>query len=94
MSEKKTFKLNGAIVKLNVMEMSMAERAIDIALRAIKANNTEKDTASQIKAEMEASFSGVWHCFVGRKFGCFVTHESTQFIYFYVGQLGVCLFAS
>lgn len=42
MSEKKTFKLNGAIVKLNVMETAMAERAIDVALRAIKSNNTEK----------------------------------------------------
>eukprot|EP00500_Bicosoecida_sp_ms1_P014936 CAMPEP_0203828056 /NCGR_PEP_ID=MMETSP0115-20131106/60421_1 /ASSEMBLY_ACC=CAM_ASM_000227 /TAXON_ID=33651 /ORGANISM="Bicosoecid sp, Strain ms1" /LENGTH=94 /DNA_ID=CAMNT_0050737115 /DNA_START=243 /DNA_END=527 /DNA_ORIENTATION=- len=94
MSDKKTFKLNGAIVKLNQMETVMAERAIDVALRAIKSCNTEKETASAIKAQMEALFPGVWHCFVGRKFGCYVTHESSKFIYFYVGQLGVCLFSS
>ena len=38
--------------------------------------------------------AGRWHCFVGRKFGCYVTHEANKFIYFYVGQTGVCVFAS
>ena len=35
-----------------------------------------------------------WHVFVGRKFGCFVTHEDGKFIYFYIGQTGVCIFQS
>lgn len=35
-----------------------------------------------------------WHCFVGRNFGCFVTHEASRFVYFYIGQVGVCLFAT
>ncbi|CAM9380246.1 unnamed protein product, partial [Sphacelaria rigidula] len=35
-----------------------------------------------------------WHCFVGRNFGCYVTHEHTKFIYLYIGQLGVCLFST
>lgn len=35
-----------------------------------------------------------WHCFIGRNFGCFVTHEASKFIYFYVGQMGICLFAT
>jgi dynein light chain LC8-type len=35
-----------------------------------------------------------WHCFVGRKFSCFVTYEDSKFIYFYVGQTGVVVFAS
>lgn len=33
-----------------------------------------------------------WHCFVGRNFACFVTHESKNFVYFYIGQTGVCVF--
>ena len=153
MSEKKSFKLNGAIVKLNQMPMAMAEQAVDISLAAIKDNNTERvrhllactvhaqwcmhgdsdathsqadpnclpqEIASQIKAQMVEANAGTyvrdvygargccalwrvhladgvgcrWHCFVGRKFGCYVTHESQKFIYFYVGQMGVCLFAS
>ena len=35
-----------------------------------------------------------WHCFIGRNFGCFVTHEASKFIYFYIGQTGICLFAT
>ena len=35
-----------------------------------------------------------WHCFVGRKFSCFVTYEDGKFIYFYIGQTGVVVFAS
>jgi dynein light chain LC8-type len=37
---------------------------------------------------------GTWHCVVGRKFGCFVTHGKGLFVYFYIGQLGICLFAT
>ena len=35
-----------------------------------------------------------WHCFIGRNFGCFVTHDASKFIYFYIGQMGICLFAT
>lgn len=48
MSEKKSFKLNGAIVKLNGMPMNMAEQAVDFALEALKDNNTEKVCVLQL----------------------------------------------
>ena len=35
-----------------------------------------------------------WHVLVGRNFGCFVTHEASKFIYFYIGQVGVCMYAT
>lgn len=35
-----------------------------------------------------------WHCFAGRNFGSFVTFEQGRFIYFYIGQTGVCLFGT
>ena len=35
-----------------------------------------------------------WHCFIGRNFGCVVTHDASKFIYFYIGQMGICLFAT
>ena len=35
-----------------------------------------------------------WHCLVGRNFASYVTHEDSKFIYFYIGQMGVCLFAT
>ena len=37
-------------------------------------------------------YNGVWHCFVGRNFGAFFTHETGSHIYFYEGQTAVNLF--
>ena len=37
-------------------------------------------------------YAGVWHCFVGRNFGAFFTHETGSHIYFYEGQTAVNLF--
>ena len=34
----------------------------------------------------------MWHCFVGRNFGAFFTHETNSHIYFYEGQAAVNLF--
>ena len=48
--------------------------------------------AAYIKREVEKEVGGTWHCFVGRKFSSYVTHEQGYFIYFYVGQIGICLF--
>ena len=55
-----------------------------------------KDIADYIKMEFDEKHGefGTWHCFVGRKFGCFVTHGKGLFVYFYIGQLGICLFAT
>lgn len=55
---------------------------------------TEQEIASAIKKQFETKYQSVWHCFVGRNFGSFVTHESTKFIYFYIGQMGICVFAT
>ena len=39
-------------------------------------------------------YKGLWHCFVGRNFGAFVTHEQDKFSYFYIGQIGFLLFST
>ena len=33
------------------------------------------DIANAIKQKFEVQFPSTWHCFIGRNFGCFVTHE-------------------
>ena len=55
MSEKKSFKLNGAIVKLNGMPMNMAEQAVDFALEALKDNNTEKVCVAAVPRHRQPS---------------------------------------
>ena len=41
-----------------------------------------------------SQYRGLWHCFVGRNFGSFVTHEDGKFCYFYIGQTGFLLFGT
>jgi len=76
------------------MQKKMEEQAVSVAQEAIAAHNTEQEIAHAIKAKFEALYPMVWHCFVGRNFGLYVTHEASKFIYFYIGQIGVCLFAT
>ncbi|GMI44644.1 hypothetical protein TrCOL_g363 [Triparma columacea] len=82
------------VVKSSMMEPGMQDAAIEVALEAIRSNNTEQEIAASIRKSFEQMYPSVWHCFVGRNFGTYVTHESSKFIYFYVGQVGVCLFAT
>jgi dynein light chain LC8-type len=82
------------VVKTSTMIPSMQEFAIMAAQDAIANYTTENDIASAVKAKFETSFPSTWHCFVGRNFGCFVTHEAHKFIYFYIGQTGICIFST
>jgi len=52
---------------------------------------TEKLMAENLKSYFEKG-DQVWQCFVGRKFGCSVTYESKNYIYFYIGQTAFLLF--
>ncbi|KAF8241819.1 hypothetical protein K440DRAFT_212498 [Wilcoxina mikolae CBS 423.85] len=71
-------------------EMSLA--AQEVAKKAMKENNVEKDIAQMIKKDFDQKYGNTWHCIVGRNFGSFVTHETKHFIYFYVGNLAVLLY--
>ena len=44
------------------------------------------------RAQLLWQYHGVWHCIVGRNFGSYVTNEAKHYIYFYQGQIAVCLF--
>lgn len=82
------------VVKTSTMSAAMQEVAILAAQDAIKNFTTEQEIASAIKKHFEENHPATWHCLAGRNFGCFVTHESTKFIYFYIGQQGICLFST
>ena len=58
---------------------------IDLAYHAINNYKLENEIAQFIKKECDKNFSPTWHCFVGKNFGSFVTHETKHFIYFYIG---------
>ena len=77
------------------MSKDMQDKAIDTARALMKdTEKDEKDIASALRKEFDTTYGPTWHCFVGRNFGSYVTHETNHFIYFYVGQLGFLLFRS
>jgi dynein light chain LC8-type len=78
-------------IKVADISPEMQSDAVEIATKAIKEHQMEKDMAAQIKREFDKRYFPTWHCVVGRSFGADVVHENTNFIYFYVGQLSVLL---
>ncbi|VDK87582.1 unnamed protein product [Dibothriocephalus latus] len=83
-----------AIVKNADMSEDMQQDAIQAGKEALKQYNIEKDIAAYIKKKFDKDHGPTWHCIVGRNFGSYVTHETKQFIYFYMGQVAILLFKS
>lgn len=56
---------------------------------------TEQEVASVLKARLSKVYPDtVWQVFVGRNFGAFVTYEEGKYIYFYIGQVGFCVYGA
>lgn len=81
-------------VKVSDMPKDVEAYAIQVATEGIEKYFNEKEIASHIKKEMDRKYAPTWHCFVGRNFGSYVTHEASCYCYLYIGQLGVMLFKS
>ncbi|KAL8271804.1 hypothetical protein Esti_004276 [Eimeria stiedai] len=74
------------------MPDDLQQDAVDCANQALERYNIEKDIAAYIKKEFDRKHNPTWQCVVGRNFGSYVTHETHNFIYFYIGQMAVLLF--
>ncbi|KAH8851647.1 Dynein light chain isoform 2 [Schistosoma japonicum] len=83
-----------AVIKNADMDNNVQEDAVHIAANAVDNYNVEKDIAAYIKKEFDRKYSPTWHCIVGRHFGSYVTHETHNFIYFYLDDRAFLLFKS
>ena len=83
-----------AVIKICDMEQDMKDLAVETGMQAIQAKSTEQEISSYIKKIFEDRYQPNWHCIVGRNFGAHVTFEAKNYIYFYIGQVGVLLFKS
>ncbi|CAL8094413.1 unnamed protein product [Calicophoron daubneyi] len=83
-----------AVIKNADMSEEMQKDALDCCVSALQKFTVEKDVAAYIKKEFDKKYNPTWHCIVGRNFGSYVTHETKNFIYLYVGQVAVLLFKS
>ena len=69
----------------------MQRDAIDITSVAMQKYVTEKEIAGFIKKEFDKKYGPTWHRIVGRSFGSYVTHETRNFIFFFINQFGILL---
>lgn len=84
--------LGSAVIKITEMPQSMENFAILCAQEGLTKAYNEQQVAAYIKKEFDNKYGLTWNCFVGRNFGSFVTHEENNYIYFYIGQMGIVLF--
>jgi len=82
------------VVKAVDMSDALQEAAKEIALKAFEEYKVEKEIAQYIKKEFDRQYGATWHVIVGKNFGSFVTHETGNFIYLYIGSIAVLLFKS
>ena len=83
-----------AVMKISEMEPEMQAFALETGITAAQQKSGEQEIASYIKKTFEERYQPNWHCIVGRNFGAFVTFEGKNYIYFYIGQMGILLFRS
>ncbi|CCW70851.1 unnamed protein product [Phytomonas sp. Hart1] len=81
--------------KSNVKEcdisIEMQTDALEVAIKAAKEHQMEKDIAGRIKKEFDRRYCPTWQCIVGRTFGADIAYEAKHFIFFNIGQLSVLL---
>ncbi|GLD93083.1 hypothetical protein PINS_up022476 [Pythium insidiosum] len=83
------------VVKTSTMDQELQDEVILVAQHAMDTEVDEQHIAHKIKSYFEQKYHGMlWHCCVGRNVACYVTHEQSKFLYFYVGQMAVVLFAT
>ncbi|VDP69983.1 unnamed protein product [Echinostoma caproni] len=83
-----------AVIKNADMSNEMQEVAVHTAASAMDKYQVEKDIAAYIKKEFDQKYNPTWHCVVGKSFGSYVTHETQNFIYFYLQDYAFLLFKS
>ncbi|TGZ75426.1 hypothetical protein CRM22_000380 [Opisthorchis felineus] len=89
---KETKTENKAVIKKTDMNLEMQQAAVDATYAAMEAYEKEKDVAANVKREFDKKYSPTWNCFVGKDFGCYLTHQKGTFIYFLLMGKAVLLF--
>lgn len=81
-----------AVIKNTDMFECMQQEAIEVASCAVAMYKIEKDIAAYVKKEFDKKYNPNWHCAVGKEFGSYLSHETSYYIHFFIGDLGFVLF--
>ncbi|TPP60966.1 Dynein light chain flagellar outer arm [Fasciola gigantica] len=87
-----TNKGHRALIKTTELNQDWQQLAVDVYAVASEKFTENKDIAEFIKKEFDLLHTGVWHCIVGKDFGCYVSHLSGGFSYFHIESKGILLF--
>jgi len=79
-------------VRNSDMDSEMQQLAIDSFIEARKKNTSENEMATYMKKVFDEKYNTTWHCIVGKSYGCHVTPEIKNYIFFYYGKDAVVLF--
>ncbi|KAF5394436.1 Dynein light chain [Paragonimus heterotremus] len=82
------------VIKNADMPDNMQQFAVQVCDNAMDRYSIEREIAGYVKKEMDKQYGSTWHCVVGSNFGSYVTHETNNFIYFYLRRSAVLLFKS
>ena len=81
-------------VRVAEMPEEMLQAAFQTAHAAMEEEKIEKDMATKVKQHFDSTFGGTWHCIIGRNFGCSLTHDTRNLVFFKYGDRNVLLFKS
>ncbi|CAH8440919.1 unnamed protein product [Dicrocoelium dendriticum] len=74
------------------VETNLQQDAVELCLEAMNLYKTEREIAELLKKEFDRRYEELWHCIVGRKFACYISHEEHFLVQFYVRGTAVVLF--
>ncbi|KAF8572209.1 hypothetical protein P879_03041 [Paragonimus westermani] len=81
-----------SVVKKTAEILNFEHEAVELCLTAMNRYKIERDMAMFIKKEFDKRHGGVWHCIIGKHFGCYISHENDRIVQFFVGEYGVLLY--
>ena len=65
---------------------SLVNKAMD------QKGDTERDISEFIKKFFDYTYGPNWHCCVGKHFASYVTYQSKNYMFLYIGQLAILLY--
>ena len=68
------------------------EKQMNTCLDKMGNEVNESDLSLHLKDFFDKKYSPNWHCVAGKHFASYVTYTTKHYIFFYVGQLAICLY--
>nr|CAH8824607.1 unnamed protein product [Trichobilharzia regenti] len=81
-----------ALMKSSDMQAGLQKIVVDTCAVATEQYDEERDIAAYVKKHMDKYDGGVWHCVLGKNFGCYVCHMDGYFSYFEFQGKSVIIF--